>query len=204
MDNFKLFTWIESNVVIAFSWLLVKRPKQPLQVGPWSHICTDVPKIRFFQLLVRAFSREMLKRKVGVVVVGFPATPITEARARFCMSAAHTRAMLDQVNTHTHTQKVPTNPFIFLSESSTHRKFFVLRCCTIWTKWETPSVSSSHGRNAPLGPTAPLRQTSRWTADMTLHRSKCPCCRRPINVQRRAAPTAPKIMWFYNTLTWAP
>lgn len=44
----------------------------------------------------------MLERKIGVVVVGFPATPITEARARFCLSAAHTRAMLDQVHTLTH------------------------------------------------------------------------------------------------------
>ena len=52
-----------------------------------------------FLFPTRAFSREMLKRKIGVVVVGFPATPITEARARFCVSAAHTRAMLDEVHT---------------------------------------------------------------------------------------------------------
>ncbi|CDW52485.1 serine palmitoyltransferase 2 [Trichuris trichiura] len=42
------------------------------------------------------FSREMLKRRVGVVVVGFPATPITLGRARFCISAAHTKEQLDQ------------------------------------------------------------------------------------------------------------
>jgi len=29
-----------------------------------------------------------------VVVVGFPATPLTGARARFCISAAHTREEL--------------------------------------------------------------------------------------------------------------
>lgn len=51
-----------------------------------------------FSLMTRAFAREMLERKIGVVVVGFPATPITEARARFCVSAAHTRAMLNQVD----------------------------------------------------------------------------------------------------------
>ncbi|KAJ3610620.1 hypothetical protein NHX12_022712 [Muraenolepis orangiensis] len=51
-------------------------------------------------LLYMAFSRAMLERKIGVVVVGFPATPITEARARFCLSAAHTRAMLDKVLHH--------------------------------------------------------------------------------------------------------
>lgn len=40
----------------------------------------------------------MLKRNIGVVVVGFPATPIIESRARFCVSAAHTKEMLDEVS----------------------------------------------------------------------------------------------------------
>lgn len=40
----------------------------------------------------------MLKRNIGTVVVGFPATPIIESRARFCVSAAHTREMLDTVS----------------------------------------------------------------------------------------------------------
>lgn len=48
----------------------------------------------------RAFGREMLKRNIGVVVVGFPATPIIESRARFCISAAHSKEMLDRVTTH--------------------------------------------------------------------------------------------------------
>lgn len=30
------------------------------------------------------------------MVVGFPATPIIESRARFCLSAAHTKEMLDK------------------------------------------------------------------------------------------------------------
>ena len=50
-------------------------------------------RIHFFS----AFSREMLKRGIAVVVVGFPATPIIESRSRFCLSAAHTRVMLDKV-----------------------------------------------------------------------------------------------------------
>lgn len=49
-------------------------------------------------LLFRAFGREMLKRNIGTVVVGFPATPIIESRARFCVSAAHSREMLDTVS----------------------------------------------------------------------------------------------------------
>ena len=29
-------------------------------------------------------------------MVGFPATPVNQARARFCVSAAHTKEMIDQ------------------------------------------------------------------------------------------------------------
>ncbi|XP_031157628.1 serine palmitoyltransferase 3 isoform X1 [Sander lucioperca] len=59
-----------------------------------------VPILLYMPGKVVAFAREMLERKIGVVVVGFPATPITEARARFCLSAAHTKAMLNQVLHH--------------------------------------------------------------------------------------------------------
>ena len=33
---------------------------------------------------------------MATVVVGFPATPIIESRARFCLSAAHTKEMIDR------------------------------------------------------------------------------------------------------------
>ncbi|KAM6956316.1 serine palmitoyltransferase 3 [Aplochiton taeniatus] len=59
-----------------------------------------VPVLLYMPGKVVAFCRAMLERKIGVVVVGFPATPIAEARARFCVSAAHTKAMLDQVLHH--------------------------------------------------------------------------------------------------------
>uniref|UniRef100_A0A673BYS2 serine C-palmitoyltransferase n=1 Tax=Sphaeramia orbicularis TaxID=375764 RepID=A0A673BYS2_9TELE len=59
-----------------------------------------VPILLYMPGKVVAFAREMLTRKIGVVVVGFPATAITEARARFCLSAAHTRDMLNQVLHH--------------------------------------------------------------------------------------------------------
>lgn len=42
------------------------------------------------------FSRELLARHVAVVVVGYPATPLMEARCRLCVSAAHTREDLDR------------------------------------------------------------------------------------------------------------
>lgn len=59
-----------------------------------------VPVLLYMPGKVVAFAREMLDRKIGVVVVGFPATPITEARARFCLSASHTREILDKVLHH--------------------------------------------------------------------------------------------------------
>ena len=40
----------------------------------------------------------MYKRGIGIVMVGFPATPIVESRARICLSSAHTREMLDYVS----------------------------------------------------------------------------------------------------------
>uniref|UniRef100_A0A2K5J2P5 serine C-palmitoyltransferase n=1 Tax=Colobus angolensis palliatus TaxID=336983 RepID=A0A2K5J2P5_COLAP len=54
-----------------------------------------VPLMLYMPAKIGAFGREMLKRNIGVVVVGFPATPIIESRARFCLSAAHTKEILD-------------------------------------------------------------------------------------------------------------
>ncbi|XP_060573155.1 serine palmitoyltransferase 2-like [Ruditapes philippinarum] len=55
-----------------------------------------VPLLLFMPAKIAAFSRECLKRGLGTVVVGFPATPIIESRARFCLSAAHTRETVDK------------------------------------------------------------------------------------------------------------
>ncbi|XP_052272939.1 serine palmitoyltransferase 2-like isoform X1 [Dreissena polymorpha] len=55
-----------------------------------------VPLLLFMPAKIACFSRECLKRGLGTVVVGFPATPIIESRARFCLSAAHTREMVDK------------------------------------------------------------------------------------------------------------
>ncbi len=51
-------------------------------------------------------SREMLRRKIGIVIVGFPATPIVESRVRICLSAAHTREMLDFVSLYKHIRNI--------------------------------------------------------------------------------------------------
>ena len=52
----------------------------------------------FYMVYFRAFGRLCLERGLGTVVVGFPATPLSKCRARFCLSAAHTKEMIDKVN----------------------------------------------------------------------------------------------------------
>jgi serine palmitoyltransferase len=50
-----------------------------------------IPVLIYQPCKVAAFSRECLKRGLAVVVVGFPATTVVLARARFCISAGHTK-----------------------------------------------------------------------------------------------------------------
>jgi serine palmitoyltransferase len=54
-----------------------------------------IPLMLYNPTKIAAFSRECYKRGLAVVVVGFPATPVVLSRARFCISAGHTRAQLD-------------------------------------------------------------------------------------------------------------
>jgi serine palmitoyltransferase len=54
-----------------------------------------MPVMLYNPTKIAAFSRECYKRGLAVVVVGFPAVPILESRARFCISAGHTREQLD-------------------------------------------------------------------------------------------------------------
>lgn len=87
-----LFDWI---MAIVFGDMLARGYGLKTN-STWLWFCRLVNL--FCILLFRAFGREMLKRNIGTVVVGFPATPIIESRARFCVSAAHTREMLDKVS----------------------------------------------------------------------------------------------------------
>lgn len=56
-----------------------------------------VPLMVYSACIVVEIIRAALKQNVAIVGVGFPATPLLEARVRFCLSAAHTREMLDHV-----------------------------------------------------------------------------------------------------------
>lgn len=54
-----------------------------------------VPLMLYQPAKMPAFSRLMLQRKIAVVVVGYPATPLASSRVRFCVSAALTKEDLD-------------------------------------------------------------------------------------------------------------
>lgn len=55
-----------------------------------------IPVMLFEPGKIMNFTRECWKRGLAVVVVGFPAVPLVMSRARFCVSAAHTREQLDR------------------------------------------------------------------------------------------------------------
>jgi 7-keto-8-aminopelargonate synthetase-like enzyme len=71
------------------------------------HLCfAFVPKYRkLFQLfrlidlkwiIFRAVIRLAYKKGIGFIGAGFPATSLTSGRVRFCISASHTKEMLDK------------------------------------------------------------------------------------------------------------
>jgi serine palmitoyltransferase len=56
-----------------------------------------IPIMLYNPAKMPAFSHEMLRRKISVVVVGYPATPLISSRARFCVSAAHNLEDLERM-----------------------------------------------------------------------------------------------------------
>ena len=55
-----------------------------------------VPMMLFMPAKIQGFVVQCLERGVATVGVGFPATNMTEERVRFCISAGHTKKMLDK------------------------------------------------------------------------------------------------------------
>lgn len=55
-----------------------------------------VPLMLYFPSKITAFVEHLLKHEIATVGVGFPATSLLTARARFCISGAHTKEMLDK------------------------------------------------------------------------------------------------------------
>lgn len=62
-------------------------------LGDWDS--PVIPIMLYNPAKIAAFSRECYKRGLAVVVAGFPATPLLLARARICLSAAHSKDDLD-------------------------------------------------------------------------------------------------------------
>ena len=56
-----------------------------------------IPVVLYHPGKMSAFSHEMLKRRIAIVVVGYPATPLISSRARFCVSAAHNKEDMDRL-----------------------------------------------------------------------------------------------------------
>ena len=56
-----------------------------------------VPVMIYMPGKLAAFSRLCLERGIGVGIIGFPATSLYSLRCRFCISAGHTKEMLDRV-----------------------------------------------------------------------------------------------------------
>lgn len=54
-----------------------------------------VPLMLYLPSKIAAFVRDLMDEKIATVGVGYPATPLTESRVRFCLSAAHNQEMLD-------------------------------------------------------------------------------------------------------------
>lgn len=56
-----------------------------------------IPLLLYLPAKMPAISRILYSMKIAVVIVGYPATPITEARVRLCVSSALTKEDLDYV-----------------------------------------------------------------------------------------------------------
>jgi len=55
-----------------------------------------VPMLLFLPGKTVAFARMAIEQDLALVPVGFPATALNKCRVRFCMSAAHTKEMIDK------------------------------------------------------------------------------------------------------------
>ncbi|KAI1295515.1 Serine palmitoyltransferase 2 [Halotydeus destructor] len=55
-----------------------------------------VPMLIYFPGKIVAFVKAAMENGVAAVGAGFPATPLIESRVRFCLSASHTKEMLDR------------------------------------------------------------------------------------------------------------
>ncbi|CCH58660.1 hypothetical protein TBLA_0A08710 [Henningerozyma blattae CBS 6284] len=86
---------------IAFNSRYLRLGLQRLGFIVYGHPDSPViPMLLYCPSKMPAFSRMMLQRKIAVVVVAYPATPLIESRVRFCMSASLTKEDIDYLLRH--------------------------------------------------------------------------------------------------------
>ena len=83
---------------LKYNTIYFRRRLKEIGFKPIGHSLSPVvPVMIYIPYKLILFSREMLKKNIAVVVVGFPATNLYGSRVRFCVSSAHTIQMLDYI-----------------------------------------------------------------------------------------------------------
>jgi serine palmitoyltransferase len=83
---------------LAFNSIYLRLGLKKLGFIIYGHACSPIiPLLLYNPAKMPAFSHEMLKRRIAVVIVGYPATPLVQSRVRFCVSAAHNKDDLDML-----------------------------------------------------------------------------------------------------------
>ncbi|XP_046388633.1 serine palmitoyltransferase 2 [Ischnura elegans] len=82
---------------LARNTLYFRRRLKQMGVITYGHEDSPVvPLLVYMHSKIGSVVRALRERKIAVVGVGFPATPLMEGRIRFCLSAAHTKEALDE------------------------------------------------------------------------------------------------------------
>ena len=84
-----LFMVITAVLLFLFYCLILPRCRKCFSL--YLFICTVRSLYSPSAHIHSAFSRGLLERGIAICLGGYPATPIISSRARFCVSAAHTR-----------------------------------------------------------------------------------------------------------------
>ena len=78
------------GVIVCLLWASVND-------GPFVGFDEVVPVMLFVQAKITGFVHGLFKKNIATIGVGYPATDVAEERTRFCVSASHTKEMLDKV-----------------------------------------------------------------------------------------------------------
>ena len=83
---------------LAFNSIYLRLGLKKLGFIIYGHPASPIiPLLLYNPAKMPAFSHQMLKRRIAVVIVAYPATPLIQSRVRFCVSAAHNKDDLDRL-----------------------------------------------------------------------------------------------------------